>query len=111
MIISLFDYTGEAVKPWRDSGHDCICLDIQHDGVKVIDGKIHVLERGQLTRLHDLNDDGEADYYECLTDEYPTAAPRPKYTVMDSSKTWATLDLRPNPWRENLRRMLEEMVS
>ena len=45
------------------------------------------------------------------TDEYPTAAPRPKCTVMDSSKTWAALDLQPKPWRENLRRMLEEMVS
>jgi hypothetical protein len=33
-------------------------------GLRVAGGKIHVLERGQLTRLHDTNDDGEADYYE-----------------------------------------------
>ncbi len=39
-------------------------------GLKVIDGKIHVLERGQLTRLHDNNDDGEADYYECVNNDW-----------------------------------------
>jgi len=33
-------------------------------GLKVVDGRIHVLGRDQITRLHDLNDDGEADYYE-----------------------------------------------
>ncbi|MHC4996605.1 MAG: DUF6797 domain-containing protein, partial [Planctomycetota bacterium] len=42
-------------------------------GLVVKDGKILVLGRDQITRLHDLNNDGEADYYECLTDEYPTA--------------------------------------
>jgi hypothetical protein len=39
-------------------------------GLKVIDGKIHVLERGQLTRLHDLNNDGEADFYECVNNDW-----------------------------------------
>lgn len=39
-------------------------------GLKVIDGKIHVLERGQLTRLHDYNGDGEADFYECVNDQW-----------------------------------------
>lgn len=33
-------------------------------GVKVVDGKVYVLGRDQITRLHDLNGDGEADYYE-----------------------------------------------
>lgn len=33
-------------------------------GLKVVDGKIYVTGRDQLTRLHDLNNDGEADYYE-----------------------------------------------
>lgn len=41
-------------------------------GLKVIDGKIHVLERGQLTRLHDSNDDGEADFYECVSNDWHT---------------------------------------
>src|SRR5207249_3413518 len=31
---------------------------------KVVDGKIYVLGRDQITRLHDLNGDGEADFYE-----------------------------------------------
>jgi hypothetical protein len=30
-VISLYDFTGEAVRPWAEAGHDCICLDIQHD--------------------------------------------------------------------------------
>ena len=33
-------------------------------GVKVSNGKIYVLGRDQITILHDLNKDGEADYYE-----------------------------------------------
>jgi len=33
-------------------------------GLKVRDGKVFVLGRDQITRLHDLNGDGEADYYE-----------------------------------------------
>ncbi len=33
-------------------------------GLKIIDGKIYVLGRDQITRLHDLDGDGEADFYE-----------------------------------------------
>ncbi len=33
-------------------------------GLKIRDGKIYVLGRDQITRLHDLNGDGEADFYE-----------------------------------------------
>ncbi|MBL67886.1 MAG: hypothetical protein CMO74_05465 [Verrucomicrobiales bacterium] len=33
-------------------------------GLKIIDGKVHVLGRDQITRLNDLNTDGEADFYE-----------------------------------------------
>jgi hypothetical protein len=29
-IISLFDKTGNAVKPWAEAGHPCYCFDIQH---------------------------------------------------------------------------------
>jgi hypothetical protein len=45
-------------------------------GCKVVAGKIYVLGRDQITRLHDLNKDGEADFYEnfnndCIvTDNY-----------------------------------------
>ena len=33
-------------------------------GLKIVDGNIYVLGRDQISRLHDLNKDGEADYYE-----------------------------------------------
>lgn len=33
-------------------------------GVKVVGGKVYVTGRDQITRLHDLNGDGEADFYE-----------------------------------------------
>jgi hypothetical protein len=41
-------------------------------GLQVVDGKIVVLERGQLTRLHDVNGDGEADFYENLCNAWHT---------------------------------------
>jgi glucose/arabinose dehydrogenase len=37
-------------------------------GLRVVGGKIHVGCRDQITRLHDLNADGEADFYECVND-------------------------------------------
>lgn len=42
-------------------------------GLRIIEGKIHVLGRNQLTRLHDLNGDGEADFYECVSNAYETS--------------------------------------
>lgn len=30
VVISLFDYTGEAVRPWAEAGYLCLCLDQQH---------------------------------------------------------------------------------
>lgn len=36
-------------------------------GMKIIDDELYVLGRDQLTRLHDLNGDDEADFYECVT--------------------------------------------
>lgn len=35
-------------------------------GIQVVDGKIVVGCRDQIVRLHDTNDDGEADFYECV---------------------------------------------
>ncbi|MCU0703312.1 MAG: hypothetical protein MUF18_04905 [Fimbriiglobus sp.] len=48
-------------------------------GLKVVDKKIVVLERGQLTRLHDNNDDGEADFYECVCNDWHTGAGEHSY--------------------------------
>ena len=33
-------------------------------GLKIVEGQVYVLGRDQITRLHDLNKDGEADFYE-----------------------------------------------
>ena len=41
-------------------------------GLVVQDGKIFVAGRDQITRLHDLNGDGEADYYECFSNNFRT---------------------------------------
>jgi len=41
-------------------------------GLKVVDGQIYVLCRDQITRLHDLNGDGEADFYENFNNDVPT---------------------------------------
>jgi putative heme-binding domain-containing protein len=42
-------------------------------GLKVVDGIAHVLGRDQITRLYDLNGDGEADRYECYMNTYETS--------------------------------------
>lgn len=41
-------------------------------GLVIKDGKIILGGNDQITRLHDLNGDGEADFYECVTNQYPT---------------------------------------
>ncbi|MEX0779417.1 MAG: DUF6797 domain-containing protein [Balneolales bacterium] len=45
-------------------------------GVAIVDEEVYVTERSQLTRLHDLNGNGEADYYENFNNDgivYPKA--------------------------------------
>ncbi len=42
-------------------------------GLVVADGKIYVQCRDQLTRLTDLNGDGEADFYECFSNAFVTS--------------------------------------
>jgi hypothetical protein len=42
-------------------------------GLKVMDGKIYVLGRDQITVLHDLNNDGEADFYENYCNAWATS--------------------------------------
>ena len=45
------------------------------------------------------------------TKDYPTAATRPQYSVLDCSTTCAALDMHPAKWRINLHRMLEGMTT
>ncbi|MFM7603966.1 MAG: LamG-like jellyroll fold domain-containing protein, partial [Prosthecobacter sp.] len=42
-------------------------------GVKIIEGKLYVLGRDQITCLRDLNGDDEADFYECVTNTMQTS--------------------------------------
>ena len=42
-------------------------------GLLVQDGKILVAGRDQITRLHDLNNNDEADYYECVSNQFETS--------------------------------------
>jgi hypothetical protein len=48
-------------------------------GLKVVEGKVVVLERGQLTRLHDGNNDGEADWYENVCHDWHTGSGEHSY--------------------------------
>jgi len=45
IVLSLYDFTGEAVKPWAKAGYECHCYDIQHDDTEVVHyeggGSIH----------------------------------------------------------------------
>jgi len=36
-VISLYDYTGEALKPWAKKGYTCHAFDIQHDEASLVD--------------------------------------------------------------------------
>lgn len=42
-------------------------------GLKIVKEQIYVLGRDQITRLHDFNQDGEADFYENFNNDGPTA--------------------------------------
>lgn len=39
IVVSLYDFTAEAVIPWAQAGYECHCWDIKHDGMRVdVDG-------------------------------------------------------------------------
>jgi azurin len=42
-------------------------------GLVVADGQVYVLGRDQITRLHDFNHDGAADFYECFSNAHETS--------------------------------------
>jgi hypothetical protein len=68
---------------WSVSGLDASLGDVrwrrfasglhQSLGLVVAEGHIYVLGRDQITRLHDANGDGEADYYECFSNQMITS--------------------------------------
>ncbi len=44
------------------------------------------------------------------TDQYPTPAARPNYSVLELTSTWETLDLQAAHWRVELRNMMRELT-
>lgn len=44
------------------------------------------------------------------TEDYPTPARRPSYSVLDKTATWAALGVTPVHWRESLRAMLAQLA-
>jgi dTDP-4-dehydrorhamnose reductase len=86
----------------------------------------------QFRGIHHWTDAGEASWYDfalaiaaeareagllrtpvevlpIFTREYPTAARRPAYSVLDRSSTETGLGLSATPWRDNLKKMLMEL--
>jgi hypothetical protein len=49
IVISLYDYTGEALKPWAEQGYQCYAFDIQHPK----EGRVHEGICYQYADLHD----------------------------------------------------------
>jgi dTDP-4-dehydrorhamnose reductase len=43
------------------------------------------------------------------TEQYPTPAKRPAYSVLSLGQTWDALDIRADQWREELRNMMREL--
>jgi hypothetical protein len=50
-------------------------------GLRIVDDKVYVLGRDQITRLHDLNDDGEADFYENFNNDCIVSASFHEFAV------------------------------
>ena len=54
---------------WIVSGLDKDLQKVTWKRAKIVDGQLYVLGRDQITRLQDLNNDGEADLYECFNND------------------------------------------
>lgn len=50
-------------------------------GLRVVKGIIHVAGRDQITKLHDLNGDGEADFYENFNNDGPLTLQRHEFVM------------------------------
>jgi len=62
-VASLFDYTGNMLKPWADAGYDCHIYDIQHPA------GVRIREDGMITHSVDLSacpDDGDFAFVACF---------------------------------------------
>ena len=61
-VISLYDYTGEALRPWAEAGYYCIAYDIQHED-NGFDYKVEIFDSGGSIRYRyaDLHNIGTLD--------------------------------------------------
>ena len=56
IVLSLYDFTGEALKPWAEAGYTCYAYDIQHSKENV-NTDTFVGSKGSITYVHaDLHD-------------------------------------------------------
>jgi mono/diheme cytochrome c family protein len=56
-------------------------------GLKIVDDRVYVINRTQLTRLHDHNGDGEADQYECFNnDNFTTPGSHDYVTCLETDQ-------------------------
>jgi hypothetical protein len=54
IVLSLYDYSGNMVRPWAEAGHECYAVDIKHDDEDaelVGDGEIRYVEANVLDYL------------------------------------------------------------
>lgn len=88
-ILSLCDFSGNMLKPWRDAGHDCTAVDIAYEQNGTIDG---------ITRLKiDLSGDLGGDLSGDLSGSYDWVFAFPPCTHLASSgaRWWKEKDLPP----------------
>jgi len=68
-------------------------------GTKIVDGKVFITGRDQITRLHDLNGDGEADFYENFNnDTFVTANYHEFCLGLDTDKAGNFYFAKGAPW-------------
>ena len=72
-VISLYDYTGEALKPWAMAGYQCLAYDIQHSKQQ---RTIHYKGDGYISYIHaDLHNIATLDFiYDSLSGKEVTFA-------------------------------------
>ncbi len=57
-VISLYDFTGEALRPWAEFGYQCFAFDIQHPS----EGRVEMVGLGHIHYVHaDLHDQATLD--------------------------------------------------
>jgi len=87
-------HDAQGVHHWCDSG-----VASWYDFAVAIQEEAHA--RGMLTR--------RIPVHPIRSSEYPTAARRPAYSVLDTRATAAAVGWTPEHWRQNLRAMLDEL--